>query len=62
MNKITCPKCGTKYSVYKIEEKTIKCQDCGAEYHQGFNSEKMPLWIKSMSTKLSKTLDFWKGL
>ena len=62
MIKVKCPECGIEYNIYKIETKCVKCFDCGTEYHQGFNCDKMPQWIKNMSVKLSKTLDFWKGL
>lgn len=64
MINIKCPNkdCNVEYKVYKIETNVIQCQDCGTFYHQGFSSMNMPEWIKSMSVKLSKTLDFWKGL
>lgn len=62
MISVKCPSCGIVYNVYRIGANNITCQDCGHNYHQGFNSDRMPKWIKSMSVKLSKTLDFWKGL
>lgn len=44
--KIKCPRCGVIYEVIKMESKTVKCMDCGAEYLQPIHNVDNPEFIR----------------
>lgn len=44
---IKCPGCGTTYDVVELEERSIKCMDCGAEYLQQIHNTANPEFIRA---------------
>ena len=43
---VTCPKCKVTYKTEMLNDKSVRCMDCGCVYHQKTHSNRVISWVR----------------